>query len=317
MKPILSTICILAVSIICNAQEKKVKTFLVKEINTQVSNADSADFIRTVAFDKNNEDAYDVVEYYKDKTVKRIGNSLSSTFNPKYNGNVISYFKNGEVSSKETYVSGELVGMSYYYYANDSLKKQVLYGKNEKNARTEKVIILNDSLGHHFLDQNGNGVFKIVETNGEVIEGAYLEGLNHGIWKTYNPKKNENYVDEYEAGKYLNGKTIEADGNIITYKEKEKFPEFKDGMSGFGSFLSSNLNYPKDARDAGVQGRVYLSFVVEKDGKLTDVKVIRGVGSGLDEEALRVMLRSPKWTPGEQRGRLVRVSYTIPIFFKL
>ena len=188
---------------------------------------------------------------------------------------------------------------------------------NEKKKRTEKIVVLNDSLGHNFLDENASGAFKITETNGEVIEGEYLEGLNHGVWKTYNPKKNENYVDEYDTGKYLKGKTIEANGKVINYKELGTLPQFNGGLSGFSSYLSSNLTYPKEAKEAGVQGRVYLSFVVEKDGKLTDVKVIRGVGSGLDEEALRVMQRSPKWIPGEQRGRLVRVFYTIPIFFKL
>ena len=294
MKNILTLLCILATAF-CNAQEKRIKTYLVLNNNNQVFNADSADYIRTIALDKNNEDAFDVVEYYKDKSVKRIGNSLTSDFNPKYNGNVISYFKNGKISSKEPYSNGVLYGIAKYYYANDSLRKQISYINNEKKQRVEKVLALNDSLGHYFLNRNASGVFKIKEPNGEVIEGEYLEGQNHGTWKTYNPEKNENYIDEYDAGKYLKGKTIEADGKIITYNELEQLPEFKGGLNVFGKFLGTNLRYPSEARKQRIQGRVFITFVVEKDGTLTDHKVIRGIGGGCDEEALRVLQKSPKF----------------------
>lgn len=113
----------------------------------------------------------------------------------------------------------------------------------------------------------------------------------------------------------VNQNITEDEGKIFT--NVEVLPTFPGGLEQFGKFLGKNLNYPPVARDAGIQGRVYCSFVVEKDGSLTDIKVVRGIGGGCDEEAVRVLKKSPKWNPGVQNGRNVRVSYTIPIFFQL
>jgi len=98
----------------------------------------------------------------------------------------------------------------------------------------------------------------------------------------------------------------------------EEMPSFGSGdANGFRSFVSSNMRYPEVAAENGIQGRVFVQFVVEADGRLTNVKVIRGVDPALDREAVRVIESSPKWNPGKQRGKPVRVSYTFPITFVL
>jgi len=104
-----------------------------------------------------------------------------------------------------------------------------------------------------------------------------------------------------------------GDSNEI-YTSVEVLPTFN---GDYGKFLQKNLRYPPIARENGIQGRVIVNFVVEKDGSLTDIKVIRGIGGGCDQEAIRVIKSSPKWNPGVQNGRNVRVNYTIPIFFQL
>jgi len=81
--------------------------------------------------------------------------------------------------------------------------------------------------------------------------------------------------------------------------------------------LHKNLNYPKEASDSAIQGRVYISFVVEEDGRISNAKVIRGIGGGCDEEAVRVIEQMPEWTPGYQRGKSIKVQYNMPIIFKL
>ncbi len=113
----------------------------------------------------------------------------------------------------------------------------------------------------------------------------------------------------------INQEKTEDTNQIFT--NVEVLPSFPGGLDAFGKFLGKNLRYPPIARDNGIQGRVYCNFVVEKDGSLTDIKVVRGIGGGCDEEAIRVLKNSPKWTPGVQNGRNVRVSYTIPIYFQL
>lgn len=102
---------------------------------------------------------------------------------------------------------------------------------------------------------------------------------------------------------------------IFTAVEME--PSFPGGIEMFYKLLLYNIRYPAKAFENKVQGKVFVSFVIEKDGSLTDIKVVRALGSGCDEEALRVMKLSPKWKPGIQNGRPVRVQYTMPISFNL
>ena len=94
-------------------------------------------------------------------------------------------------------------------------------------------------------------------------------------------------------------------------------PSFAGGSNAFGTFLARTIRYPQIARQNNVQGRVIISFVVEMDGSLSDVKVAKGVGSGLDQEALRIIKVSPNWMPGMQNGKRVRVAYSVPISFTL
>lgn len=115
----------------------------------------------------------------------------------------------------------------------------------------------------------------------------------------------------------VNKDTIPSKKDSIVFTNVEVLPAFPGGIQEFSKFLSSNLKYPSEAKKAGIEGRVFLNFIVEKDGSLSDIKVVRGIGGGCDEEAVRVLSLSPKWNPGVQNGRNVRVSYTIPIFFQL
>lgn len=97
----------------------------------------------------------------------------------------------------------------------------------------------------------------------------------------------------------------------------EQMPEFPGGMKELLKFLQDNLKYPEKAMKNNVQGRVIVQFVVEKDGTLTEFKVARSVDPDLDAEALRVLQTMPKWKPGMQRGKIVRVKFTVPVSFKL
>ncbi len=97
----------------------------------------------------------------------------------------------------------------------------------------------------------------------------------------------------------------------------EEMPEFPGGQSALMKYLSENIRYPVIAQENGIEGRVICSFVVERDGSITDVQVVRGVDPSLDREAVRVIQSMPKWKPGKQRGKPVRVRFTLPIVFRL
>ena len=109
----------------------------------------------------------------------------------------------------------------------------------------------------------------------------------------------------------------EDDFNQIFTGIVETNPEPIGGYGAFYKFVSDEVKYPNAARRMGTEGRVFVQFVVDKDGSITDIEVIKGIGVGCDEEAARVMALAPKWNPGKQRGREVKVRMVIPILFKL
>lgn len=97
----------------------------------------------------------------------------------------------------------------------------------------------------------------------------------------------------------------------------QEMPEFPGGEAAMYGFIGKNIKYPKIAKETGVSGRVWVTFVVEKNGSVSRIKVLRGIGAGCDEEAMRVIKAMPKWKPGMQMGKAVRVQYQIPIKFTL
>lgn len=107
----------------------------------------------------------------------------------------------------------------------------------------------------------------------------------------------------------------EEEAQIFTVVES--MPTFPGGDVARIKYLNANIKYPTIARESGIQGRVFVTFVVETDGRVTDVKILRGIGGGCDEEAVRVIKNMPKWVPGKQRGKAVRVQFNMPILFKL
>ena len=112
-------------------------------------------------------------------------------------------------------------------------------------------------------------------------------------------------------------KVIETPVQAEIFTVVEEQPGYPGGEEARIGFLQQNIKYPEEAKELGIQGRVFVTFVVEVDGSITDVRVLRGIGGGCDEEAVRVVKAMPKWVPGKQRGVPVRVQFNLPIKFTL
>lgn len=128
----------------------------------------------------------------------------------------------------------------------------------------------------------------------------------------------------------LGGEIPENEDEIIEFIERprapvieeiftvvEQMPEFPGGEAKLFEFIMKNLKYPQQAKEANIRGKVYVQFVVRKDGSITDIKTVRGIGSGCDDEAMRVVKSMPKWVPGTQRGKPVDVRMILPVNFSL
>lgn len=122
-------------------------------------------------------------------------------------------------------------------------------------------------------------------------------------------------VEEYYVTRVDVQEEVHVEAEIFTIVEEQ--PSFPGGEAALMEFLGKNIAYPPMARESGIQGTVFVTFVVEPDGSVTNVKILRGIGGGCDEEAMRVVRNMPKWKPGKQRGKPVRVQFNLPIRFIL
>ena len=108
---------------------------------------------------------------------------------------------------------------------------------------------------------------------------------------------------------------MEIEGQLFDFPEVQA--EFPGGQAAMYEWLAKEIRYPAIARESGIQGRVFVGFVIERNGELTDIKILRGIGGGCDEEALRAIKRMPRWKPGEVGGQKVRCYFRLPVVFKL
>ncbi len=126
----------------------------------------------------------------------------------------------------------------------------------------------------------------------------------------------ENAVYDLANAEIMKKDAIKTEKDSV-YNIVEQMPEFPGGTNALLKYVANNIHYPEKAKDAGIEGRVFIGFVIRKDGSVSDVKVMKGIGGGCDEEAVRVINSMPKWTPGRQKGEPVNVNYSMPINFKL
>lgn len=124
-----------------------------------------------------------------------------------------------------------------------------------------------------------------------------------------------------DTSDFINDPIVDIDPGVVIIDEPfiivEKMPEFPGGQEKLYEYLGKNISFTQCAKEGGVQGKVYIQFVIERDGSITDVNTVRGLSCGLNNVAEKAVKNMPNWTPGEQRGKKVRVKYTLPVYFKL
>jgi len=305
---------------VLNAFAQKQNVYFLKNNGRYVTERDSADYTRIIREPDSGTVFYNLIEYYQNGDVKRVGKS--STIDPvRLEGTVISYYPNKKKKEVASYEKGRLSGIVYDYFPNGKLYRSMKSDlKNQITNRESGEDIQNvyDSTGVQTV-KDGNGHYVVYSNNLKTIEeeGDVKNGKRDGIWKGSANKAKITFAEEYADGKFIKGTSTDESGNTKSYTIKEALPAFKGGESAFGRYLSQNIHYPPRARENNIQGRVILSFVIEKDGQLTDIKILKNLNPELDAEAYRVISESPKWLPGIQHGQPVKVAYTMPINFSL
>ncbi len=172
----------------------------------------------------------------------------------------------------------------------------------------DHIDVLKDKASLEVFGEEGkNGVVIITTKN------AAREPVNYKATATWQPSSTATSDDIVSSEVDIETETNDSEAFDVV----EKMPEYPGGIEGLMKFLQENIHYPETASKAGIQGRVLVNFIVESDGRISNIHVVRKVNDDLDAEAVRVVGAMPKWTPGMQKGKAVRVKYTLPISFRL
>jgi TonB family protein len=282
-----------------------------------VSTKDSADFFLVILPPDTNVDKklFIVKEFYPSGKLKLIGGSTGNSLrNLEFQGPYVAFYPNGHKMLDRNYEKSSPIGDEIQYYPNGKLYHIRSYADYNKIFLKQ----FSDSTGN-VLAENGKGKWTEYNENFTAINagGEIDNGVEDGKW---HGRINDSV---YFESVFQNGKLIST-ARIYKYKSMtdvyskvDVVPEFSGGLNAFGRFLGRNIRYPARARENYTQGQIILSFVIEKDGGITNVKVLRGIGDGCDEEAVRVLNLSPLWKPGMLNGKIVRVAYSMPISFTL
>ena len=208
--------------------------------------------------------------------------------------------QNWIVSSLDYERAGENLVVTYWnkvsYFKPDWGKQESANVKNEMVINPEgKIVSLKE------LEMKNFSSYTVVPTEDTTWEDTGYDGPGA----------------EQGAGTGTVNSAAMYEGKLYDLGSVEVAPEFPGGQKAFAKFLGSNIRYPVAARESNIQGKVYIGFVVEKTGELSDLKIVKGIGGGCDEEALRVLKTSPAWKPGMAEGKPVRTSYIFPVTFQI
>ena len=215
----------------------------------------------------------------------------------KTHGDFVSYFKNGQKNETGAYVFGVKTGEWIYRHKSGYPRSAGSY--DEQGEQT--------------------GPWKSWFENGRVdSEGEFVNDEKHGTWTYYHRNSQVSSFEKYEHGELKNVQSWDEQGKVVDADyEVERMPEFPGGVKALYQHLSQQIAYPPKARQEGIEGKVYVEFTIDTDGSIEDATVVKGSHPLLNAAAVKAVSKLPKWKPGIQHNRIVKVKYTLPVNFQL
>lgn len=297
--------------------------YFINKDGAYITNRDSAEFIRIVREPDSASTLYNVFELYPSGTRKLIGKS-SRIDPPDLQGQCMTFYPDGKKKEISYYKNNVPVGSQYTYFPNGKLYTELKYDELTPYEYAESVDRFTyvdefDSLGT-VLMKDGDGIHREYDEKYKKVlgEGAVKDGKPDGQWKGSDLGMHLRYEEIYEKGQLVSGISISDKEDTVRYSNARMVaPRYKGGAKAFANYLGNNIVYPDYEKQNNIQGKVLLSFVVDRNGKVTEIKILHSVDAGIDDEAVRVLKQSNAWLPATSYGRFVRVRYTIPISFTL
>jgi TonB family protein len=254
------------------------------------------------------------------------------------------YYENGNKSSEGACVENKRHGAWANWYENGQKEYTGYY----ENGESEGDWIFwdeeeNKNAAGGYKDDKEEGIWERWYANGQLLSrGGYMNGLDTGTWEGWFADGSKDYLISYKNGRLdrtgqwffphgqMSAEEIYEEGKLIksTYWDEagkrlpdsakgETMPEYRGGTEAMWKFMADNLKYPEEALRKGIQGRVQVKFVLNEAGNISEPQIVKSVHRSLDEEAIRMVLSMPRWIPGRQFNRPVKVYFTIPVVFAI
>lgn len=328
-------IAALSISTLCFAQKQTI-TF-IKTDGQKTNNRDSALLVRTITEPEPGSNYYSFTENFVTGEPLRTGktqradeiviDSVCTVFYPSGKKLLYAVYQNSRPKTETTYFNnGVIYTVKEYNYIADP-------NQPEKYTTESRVITCNDSTGKALVTQ-GNGFFisynpaiknaasaPLVKLYGKLSDvseqGNVKQGRKDSIWKGKDTIDAFEYTATYQNGKLISGQSVDKKGHKYNYTQQNVTAQFRGGMDGFYNFLGANIMYPSSARTNKVQGNVIVTFTIEKDGSLSDIKPLNFLSKDINNETIRVLKTCPKWFPGKLYGIPVKQQFTVPINYTL
>ena len=259
---------------------------------------------------------YQFEDYFKSGKIQMEGISETKDYLSE-KGSFKYYYENGNIRSEVSFEKGKPKGNQTDWYENGVKKMEgeyvmkdgsVLIREGEAKEQLKINQYWNADNKQEVVDGNGF----INDTTKDYSEkGTIHNGWKNGSWEGRHKLYKLSYSETYENGELINGKSIDSLNVEHHYKEIFVKPKPKKGMENFYKYISKKFKFPKGTE--GISGRIFLTFVIDKDGDATDINIIESLGEKLDNEAIRLIKGYPDWSSGELRGIKVKVLYSIPI----
>lgn len=291
-----------------NATDRKV---YMDSLFQDTSNIDSP-YYRIIEDENSEKDEYKFKVFYQSGKVYMEGTTLSKRYMiPE--GIINTYFENGNRKEEYTIVKGNNIGTRTTWHKN-GIKKSIMEFSKEKKDLLSTVRILqfwDTNNVHKVID--GNGFFED-EENDCYEKGQLQNGVRIGQWSGIDKKFKIHFTEEYVDGNLIMGTSKDSTSTTYNYSKIKEGAKPRKGYEHFYSYISKKFRFTRESE--GKSAKILLSFVVERDGSISDLKILKSGGEALDNECIRLITNYPDWEPGKYRGKYARILFSIPITIK-
>ncbi|MHC0439972.1 energy transducer TonB [Flavobacterium sp. 3-210] len=254
------------------------------------SSAADYKYIRIIEDYYTDKKSYNYKEYYKSKAIKCIGTTLDKDV-IRLDGPFISYYENGNKKSSVTFANLKKTGKEFNWYENGNIKSEIEYFVNKKGEVECKLNNFWNPQKEQIVTY-GNGDYTYANEYSEE-SGKIKDGLPDGIWKGKYIENKSSFTETYENGKLVSGISLDSLNVEHPYTIRNQPPTPKKGINSFYTYVGRSMVIPVEARNK-VFGKMYLTFTVDEEGNLIEPKILKGLGYGLDENAIRVIKDAKK-----------------------